>query len=102
MKVDKKLPYLASHQLVFQNSVASYNTAIIAISQPFQIGLKLCKKQSWSTLLINEGGLKNEDNLKYEEDLKCKDNLKYEDDLKYDDDLEQTKPSPIYKSKPIK
>ena len=94
--------------------MASYNIAISAISQPFQIGLWWCKKQSLSTQLINEGELKNEDdlkckdglkyedNLKYEEDLKCKDDLKYEDDLKYDDDLEQTKPSLIYKSKPIK
>ena len=77
--------------------MASYNITIFAISQPFQIGLWWCKKQSWSIQLINEGELKNEDDLKCEddlkyeddlkceEDLKCEDGLKYEDDLKYDD-----------------
>ena len=61
--------------------MASYNIAILAKSQAFQIGLWWCKKQSWSTQFINEGKLKNENDLKYE------DNLKYEDDIKNDDNL---------------
>ena len=56
--------------------MASYNTAILAKSQAFQIGLWWCKKQSWSTQFINEGKLKNENDLKYEDDIKNDDNLK--------------------------
>ena len=68
--------------------MASYKIAILAIFQPFQIGLRWCKKHSWSTQLINKGKLKNEDDLKCEDDLRCEYNLEYEDDLKYDDNLE--------------